>query len=118
MGRAFDRAALKSQFLSGGIVVDRGVRIVDLRMKHLLRAAPRPDEHIAALQYFRPECRFCHLQNFPGSPLAASVSKKTGLGKGATAFRITTEICPAAMDSGWARIAKSVHSGRNETGPK
>ena len=50
MGRALDGAALKAELLRGRIVVDRGVGVVDLRVKHLLRAAPRPHEQIAAFQ--------------------------------------------------------------------
>ena len=61
MGRAFDGAALKAELLRGGIVMDRGVGVVDLGMQHLRRAPPRPDEHVAALQNFGRECRFCHL---------------------------------------------------------
>ena len=57
MGRAFDRAALEAELLSGRIVVDRGVGVVDLRVEHLLRAAPRPHQQIAALQYLGRERR-------------------------------------------------------------
>ena len=60
MGRALDGAALKAQLLRGCIVVDRGVGVVDLRVKHLLRAPPRPDEQIAAFQYLGRERRFRH----------------------------------------------------------
>ena len=50
MGRPLDGAALKAELLRGRIVVDRGVGVVDLRVKHLLRAAPRPHQQIAAFQ--------------------------------------------------------------------
>jgi hypothetical protein len=58
MGRSFDGAALKPELLGGGVVVDRGMGIIDLGMEHLLRAAPWPDEQIVALQYLRSERRF------------------------------------------------------------
>jgi len=65
--------------LRGRIVVDRGVGIVDLRVKHLLRAAPWSDEQMAAFRYLGRERRFCHPWCLPLFP---SVSKKADFGKG------------------------------------
>ena len=68
MGRAFDGAALKSKFLRGRIVVDRGVGVVDLCVEHLLGAPPRSREQIVALHYLDPERRFCHPWCLPLPP--------------------------------------------------
>src|ERR1700733_1750382 len=50
VGRPFDRAALESQLLRCRIVVNRGVRVVDLRIEHLMRPAPWPDERSGGLR--------------------------------------------------------------------
>src|ERR1700723_3157371 len=50
VGRPFDRAALKPQFLRRGIIMNRGVRVVDLGIEHLMRPAPWPDERIGSLR--------------------------------------------------------------------
>ena len=58
MRRAFDGAALEAELLRGGIVVDRGVRVIDLRVQHLTRLAPRPDQRPGRLCDLGIE-RFC-----------------------------------------------------------
>src|ERR1700733_10873486 len=50
VGRPFDRAALEPEFLRRGIIVNRGVRVVDLGIEHLMRPAPWPDERIGSLR--------------------------------------------------------------------
>ena len=42
--RPLDGAALKSQFLRGGVVVNLGMGIVNLGMQHLVRPPPRSRE--------------------------------------------------------------------------
>ena len=72
MGRALDGAALKAELLRGRIVVDRGVGVVDLRVKHLLRAAPRAHEQIAAFRYLGRERRLV----IPGVSLCAAAFQR------------------------------------------
>src|SRR5262249_6242489 len=50
------------------------------------------------------------------SHFAAQRFKEGGFRQGPSIVDKWAEICPVAMDSGWARIAKPVHSVANETG--
>ena len=92
MGRAFDGAALEPELLRGRIVVDRGMGVVDLRVEHLLRAAPRPGEHIVALQYLGVKACF-----IPGSPFAPAFQRRR-LRQGASQNKGCTRDMPAAMN--------------------
>jgi hypothetical protein len=60
MRRPFDRPSLKSQLLRRRIVVNGGVRIIDLGMEHLVRPAPRAGERIGGFGDDRLECFGLH----------------------------------------------------------
>ena len=64
MGRPLDGAALEAELLRGGVIVDRGMQIIALRMQHLVRRPPWPDQLGIALLDFGVE----HAQSHEISP--------------------------------------------------
>ena len=60
MRRPLDGAALEAELLRGGIVVDGGMRVVNLRVQHLARLAPRPDQGLGGLGDLGVECVCSH----------------------------------------------------------
>jgi len=56
MCRTLDGAALEAELLRGRVIVDRRMRIVSLRLQHLARLAPRPDQRLGGLGDLGVEC--------------------------------------------------------------
>ncbi|MGY4421656.1 hypothetical protein ACVWY2_004105 [Bradyrhizobium sp. JR6.1] len=117
MGRSLDRAAAEAELLRGCIVVNRGVGVVGLGLKHLLRAAPGTHQQIAVLHDFRRECGFDF--NHPWSPFARHRFKEAGVRQASQSKKASQsnkashaqhEICAAAMERGCSCITKSVHA--------
>jgi hypothetical protein len=56
MRRSLDGAALEAELLRRGIVMNRRVGIVDLRIEHLARLSPRTNQRTRGVVNDRLEC--------------------------------------------------------------
>src|SRR5205085_11499970 len=110
MGRAFDGAALKAQLLRGGVVMDRGVGVVSLRMQHLLGPPPRSGELAVGLRDLDIEC--FHRDVLPQGMSHRVLTQDNPRNQGKMHFRyaVTRQV------GGCASMAKPVHAARKEAG--